>query len=96
MIRAIRDARPLGGHAPIDVTIDGGVITGIHPAGTIAPGDGVIDLEGRWLMPGLWDEHVHLTQWAQHRRRVDLSTATSAREAADRVADAAAAITDCP
>lgn len=90
MIRAIRDARPLGGHAPIDVTIGDGVITGIHPAGTIAPGDGVVDLEGRWLLPGLWDEHVHLTQWAQHRRRVDLSTASSAREAADRVADAAA------
>lgn len=91
MIRALRDARPLGGHAPIDVTIADGVITGIHPAGTIAAGEGVVDLEGRYLLPGLWDEHVHLTQWAQHRRRLDLSTASSAREAAERVADAAAA-----
>lgn len=90
MIRAITDARPLGGHAPIDVTIDGGLITGIHPAGTVPAGEGVVDLEGRYLLPGLWDEHVHLTQWAQHRRRLDLSTATSAREAADRVRDAAA------
>lgn len=90
MIRGIRDARPLGGHAPIDVTIDAGLITGIHPAGTLPAGEGVIDLDGRFLLPGLWDEHVHLTQWAQHRRRLDLSGATSAREAADRVADAAA------
>jgi len=90
MIRAIRDARPLGGHAPIDVTIADGVITGIHPAGTIAAGEGVVDLDGRYLLPGLWDEHVHLTQWAQHRRRLDLSGASSAREVADRVADARA------
>ena len=62
MIRALRDARPLGGHAPIDVTIADGVITGIHPAGTVAAGEGVVDLEGRFLLPGLWDEHVHLTQ----------------------------------
>ncbi|MDO8336826.1 MAG: amidohydrolase family protein [Microcella sp.] len=90
MIRAIRDARPLGGHAPIDVTIADGVITGIHPAGTIAAGEGVVDLDGRFLLPGLWDEHVHLTQWAQHRRRLDLSGASSARDVADRVTDARA------
>ena len=21
------------------------------------------DADGRWLMPGLWDQHVHLGQW---------------------------------
>ncbi|WP_168915449.1 amidohydrolase [Microcella flavibacter] len=91
MITAIRNARPLGGHAPIDVSIAEGLITGIHPAGTLPAGDGVIDADGRWIMPGLWDEHVHLTQWAQHRRRLDLEGASSADEVADRVRDAAAA-----
>jgi predicted amidohydrolase YtcJ len=90
MIRALTDARPLGGHEPIDVTIADGIVTGIHPAGTIAPADGVIDLEGRFLLPGLWDEHVHFTQWAQHRRRLDIAPATSALEAAAAVRDAAA------
>jgi predicted amidohydrolase YtcJ len=90
MIRAITEARPLGGHPPIDVTIVDGVISGIHPAGTVAPGEGVVNLEGRWLMPGLWDEHVHLTQWAQHRRRLDLSSATSAQSAAAQVRSASA------
>lgn len=33
----------------------------------------VLDLAGRWVLPGLWDAHVHMTQWAMARRRLDLS-----------------------
>jgi predicted amidohydrolase YtcJ len=51
-----------------------------------------IDLGGRWLVPGLWDNHVHFSQWAQTARRLDVSTATSAARAAFLVADRAAAI----
>ena len=80
MTRAIRNARPLGGHEPIDLMVDDGVITGILPAGIETGGPDDLDLEGRFIMPGLWDEHVHLTQWAQHRRRIDLSAAASAAE----------------
>ena len=42
----------------------------------------VVDLDGRCVIPGLWDEHVHMTQWALAAGRIDLSGATSAREAA--------------
>ncbi len=42
----------------------------------------VVELDGRYVIPGLWDEHVHMTQWALHANRVDLSGAASAREAA--------------
>lgn len=49
-------------------------------------GDGD-DFEGRWVSPGLWDNHVHFTQWALTSRRIDLSTAGSAREAASMIAD---------
>jgi hypothetical protein len=85
MIRAILNARPLGGHDAIDLTILDGVIESIAPAGTVdaggfGPGEAV-DLEGRWLLPGLWDEHVHFTQWAQHLTRLDLSAAETAAEA---------------
>jgi hypothetical protein len=35
------------------------------------------------VLPGLWDSHVHSVQWALARRRVDLTAAGSAREAAE-------------
>ena len=43
----------------------------------------MVDLDGRYVIPGLWDEHVHMTQWALAANRIDLSGAASAREAAD-------------
>ena len=43
MTRAIRNARPLGGHDPIDILIDDGVITGLLPAGIEAVGVDDID-----------------------------------------------------
>lgn len=46
------------------------------------PGAEVVDLGGATVLPGLWDSHVHSVQWALARRRVDLSAAGSAREAA--------------
>jgi len=62
----------------VDIRVDGGHIT------EIGPGLGAgVDLAGRWVSPGLWDEHVHFTQWALSSQRVDLSQALSAREAAD-------------
>lgn len=42
----------------------------------------MVDLDGRFVIPGLWDEHVHMTQWALAAGRIDLSGAASAREAA--------------
>jgi predicted amidohydrolase YtcJ len=41
-----------------------------------------LDLEGRWVLPGLWDHHVHFGQWALGSRRLDVSPAGSAAEAA--------------
>ncbi|MBB6346773.1 hypothetical protein FHU36_003282 [Nonomuraea muscovyensis] len=50
------------------------------------PAGETVDVQGGTLLPGLWDAHVHAVQWAQARRRVDLSAARSAREAVDLVA----------
>ncbi|MFK0158006.1 amidohydrolase [Streptomyces sp. NPDC090493] len=55
-----------------------------EPVGPVA-GEQVLDLDGRVLLPGLWDAHVHLAEWASARRRLDLSGTASAREVADRV-----------
>src|SRR4029079_11988673 len=32
-----------------------------------------IDAEGLWCIPGLWDQHVHLTQWTLTAQRLDLA-----------------------
>jgi predicted amidohydrolase YtcJ len=83
----LRNARL--GDALADVTIDEGRIAGVAPAGSGRDGAETVDLDGRWLLPGLWDFHVHLTQYALSRRRVDLSAAASAAEAAALVQDVA-------
>ena len=64
----------------------GGLVVRVAPAADssgLAPGVPVADLDGRYVIPGLWDEHVHMTQWALAGHRIDLSGATSARSAAD-------------
>lgn len=66
-----------------DIQITDGVISDIQKAGRIrSVDDDVIDLDSRVVMPGLWDEHVHFSLWAEHRRRVQLQSAGSAAEAA--------------
>lgn len=42
--------------------------------------DTVIEGEGRFIIPGLWDQHVHMGLWSQSSSRLDIS---SAREPAD-------------
>lgn len=96
MIRAVRNARPLGGHDPVDLVLRDGIIAAVAPADAldIASGPDVIDADGRFVLPGLWDEHVHMTQWAQARRRIDVGEAESAAEAAAIVRSALAGRTD--
>ena len=88
--RVIRDSHREEGS--VDIVVSDGVITGIFPAGDAPRGDHeVIDLDDRIVIPGLWDEHVHFAFWAQHRRRVSLSSAKSAAEAIALMADAVVA-----
>ncbi|GAB2610386.1 amidohydrolase family protein [Streptomyces capparidis] len=70
------------------VRVEHGRIVTIHPgadAGAADRGEDTFDCAGRTLLPGLWDAHVHATQWASVRRRLDLSGPASARAAADAV-----------
>ena len=66
------------GGALVDIRVDDGAITEIAPG---LEGEGT-DLEGAFVVPGLWDEHVHFSQWALNQSRLDVSAATSARETA--------------
>jgi len=87
----LRRARLAGGpEAPVDVAVEDGRVTAVSPTGT-GPADAstpaeVVDLDGRWLLPGLWDSHVHMEQQALRRRQVDVAGAASAAEAAAMVA----------
>lgn len=83
--RIVGAALPLPmGDEPHDVVIEGGRIVDIAPAGALqqASNGAVLDAGGAWLMPGLWDHHVHLTQWALRAAREPLDGARSAAEAA--------------
>lgn len=83
----IHDARVGLGGPVTGLRIERGVVAEIGPARPEA-GVEVVDAGGRTVLPGLWDAHVHMTQWASTRRRIDVSGATSAAQAADIVAAA--------
>ncbi|MDN5918126.1 MAG: amidohydrolase [Pseudonocardia sp.] len=87
----LRDARILGepggwgrSGEPVDVRIEDGLVSAVGP-GLSAAGAEVVDVDGRTVLPGLWDNHVHADQWALARRRTDVSGARSAAEAVDLV-----------
>ncbi|MFF7969642.1 hypothetical protein ACFZC3_30375 [Streptomyces sp. NPDC007903] len=58
----------------------------IHPDADTAPvehGDRVLGLDGRVLLPGLWDARVHLAEWPGARHRLDLAGTATAQAVAD-------------
>nr|BFF14578.1 hypothetical protein GCM10025699_58810 [Microbacterium flavescens] len=84
----LTNARPTGRDGSlVDVLIESGEVSAMAPDITPASGVDVVDLDGRWLGPGLWDSHVHMDQWALVRQRLDLSSARSAAEAASLVGE---------
>lgn len=66
----------------VDVHLANGVIADIAPAGALARRGAVVDGEGGWIIPGLWDHHVHTVQWALVAQREDLGRMASAAAAA--------------
>ncbi|PTT68793.1 amidohydrolase [Arthrobacter sp. HMWF013] len=75
-------ARQPGGSGPVNLHLRDGAVAGISTGGELPAGVRVVNLDGRYIIPGLWDEHVHMTQWALHTNRLDLSGAASAGAAA--------------
>ena len=73
---------------PVDVLVEGELVTAVGPGlarTDLGRGHEQYDADGRWLIPGLWDQHVHAGQWARASTRLDLSSARSPEEALDRV-----------
>ncbi|MFH5824851.1 amidohydrolase [Georgenia sp. AZ-5] len=65
---------------PVDLRVVDGAVTAVGPRLERAPGEELLEAEGRWVIPGLWDHHVHLGQWAGTSGRLDVSAARSAAE----------------
>lgn len=86
-------ARLVGAARTVDVLLRDGRVHAVGPGVAQSAGAGVeqVDLDGRTVIPGLWDAHVHLTQWALARQRLDVSAAGSAAEAVRLVLDRLAA-----
>ncbi len=86
----LRGARLAHRDALQDVLILDGDVTaigGVEPPSDVSE---VIDLDGRFVLPGLWDRHVHFEQWAQASARLDLSGADTAAAAVQVVANSIA------
>ena len=92
MIRGARIAGPgrefLMDDEPVDIVIAGGRIADIAPTGALRPVGEVLEADGSWAVPGLWDNHVHTVQWALAAERLPLGDARSAAEAAELMRDA--------
>lgn len=93
----LTNARPPAGvdaaarSEPVDLLIRDGVVGEVRPAGASHRDDvhQQYDAAGRTVLPGLWDHHVHFTQWVIGQQRIDLSGAGSAAETLELVAAAA-------
>lgn len=89
----IRNARlvPIraGDHAPdrpVDVTVEHGAVTAVGEGLTRPANADEVDAGGRWMIPGLWDQHTHLAQWTLTSQRLDLAGARSVQDATRAVA----------
>lgn len=85
-VRNVRISGPTKKYVPFDglcdVVIRKGFVVDIAPAGALKFSGPTWDGEGSWMIPGLWDHHVHTTPTALALLHTDLLHTTTAAEAA--------------
>lgn len=83
------DTAPRVHPEPTDLLLSDGRVTA---AGDAVTAEGmpsaaeVLDLAGRWVVPGLWDQHVHMSSWAQALQRIDVSGSVRPQDVVARIA----------
>lgn len=85
----LADARLLDGSL-VDIDLDGSSIARVSPAGSTATAAERVALDGAAVVPGLWDSHTHMGQWALFRARPSVLEAPTAAAAALVAQEAAA------
>ncbi|GAA1138241.1 amidohydrolase [Nesterenkonia lutea] len=79
----LRNVRLPGTETLLDAQLAESRVVSLRPAAAGAPGSlagDSLDAAGRFLIPGLWDHHVHFTQWVIQRQRLDLADTASAAD----------------
>ena len=79
-----------GGSVPADVRIRDGVIVEVGPALAAPVDEAVLDAAGSFLVPGLWDAHVHFLQWVRSTTWVAVAGTAGPEEVCARIAAALA------
>ena len=72
---------------PVDVRVAQGQVIEVGP-GLSTAGERVLEADGAFLVPGLWDAHAHLDMEAARSARIDTLATRSAEEALTLVAQA--------
>ncbi|CCI52339.1 amidohydrolase [Nostocoides jenkinsii] len=72
---------------PVDLRIRDGRVVALAPRLPVEVGERTWDADGRWLLPGLWDAHVHPVMWGLARARIDLAGTADPDAVCRRVAD---------
>ena len=93
LVRAVRPSGTLArtfGDEPVDLVVQRGRVVDVAPTGALRPAGVVLEGEGRRIVPGLWDHHVHTVQWALNADRTPLGDMRSAAEAARAMGEAVA------
>ncbi len=80
-----------GWAGPVDLVVENGHVLSIGHEMERPLGLEEYDAQGRWAIPGLWDAHVHLSQWTALRGRLDLAGSESPAAALARVREHLAA-----
>ncbi|MFG3899912.1 hypothetical protein ACGI02_25065, partial [Escherichia coli] len=70
-----------------DVRVRDGAIVEVGP-GLAPDGEPVLDAAGDWVIPGLWDAHVHFTQYVRASTWVDVAGTAGPEEVCARLAAA--------
>jgi hypothetical protein len=86
-VRVVELGRGAGWARPVDLVVEQGVVQNIGHDLDRPLGIEEYDAEGRWVIPGLWDQHVHLAQWTARGQRLDLSGSESPEHVVARVRD---------
>lgn len=78
--------------APTSLRIQNGFVTEVGVELSPRGDEELVRADGRWIIPGLWDQHVHMGQWVQMSTRLDLAKTCSATEVLSVVAEHARAM----